>query len=113
MTTVDRIMLYVSIAVPVGAGVGLLVERYLTRWERNQEQITVTIDVSKFEQVWRSLLKLRLRPEIAPALTVRMEQDRVGSRNRTAAGAWRSDMCAAWVHGDCPLPGSCDCGCHR
>lgn len=25
---------------------------------------------------------------------------------------WQSDLCAAWIHGSCPLPGRCDCTCH-
>lgn len=25
---------------------------------------------------------------------------------------WQTDVCAAWLHGDCPFPGVCDCTCH-
>jgi hypothetical protein len=29
-----------------------------------------------------------------------------------ADSSWQTDLCAAWLHGDCPFPAACDCVCH-
>lgn len=37
---------------------------------------------------------------------------RHGLGNLAGDGTWKSDLCAAWVHGSCPAPAHCDCTCH-
>ena len=27
-------------------------------------------------------------------------------------GSWQTDLCAAWLHAECPFPAVCDCTCH-
>jgi hypothetical protein len=44
----------------------------------------------------------------------RLQQQCAGApRNFDPADeTWQTDLCAAWLHGDCPFPGACDCTCH-
>lgn len=131
------------VAIPVVGGfiLGLIVERYLTWWEKKQERqviVRLIADTTAFDRAIRSLAQAaraaqpsfaefaramqnvgralgsrRVRVAMERKAAIVLMQSRFGSGNRAADGKWQSDLCAAWVHGSCPLPDHCDCRCHR
>jgi hypothetical protein len=97
----------------------------MTGEERSDGVVTLTIrpDMTKFVLAMRDLTRGVQRAAEAmqrAGLSVsnlsrvwrRHEQrQRHGPCNFVGA-LWQSDLCTAWVHGSCPLPGDCDCTCH-
>jgi hypothetical protein len=103
---------------------------------RGSVEYVITLDMSEFERAFEQLAEdLRafgttMGAQMLPAvrkmarglrrltlansdLALAIAQNRHGLGNRVPeTGAWRSDMCASWVHGRCPGL-NCDCRCHR
>lgn len=138
MSPVDWIMAASAVGGAIGATIGWLVDRHV---KKRSATIRIVADSTELqrafqkvaedfrkmhEQVGTALLpsirgmsralasmSLLFTPGAKSEVIIRMRQNQLGSRNRAADGAWQSDLCAAWVHGACPLPANCDCRCHR
>lgn len=74
--------------------------------------LEMALATGRFHEAIRRLAQT-VRAAFAPLVAV-IDRDRArhGAGNMAGDGSWQSDLCAAWVHGSCPVPWLCDCTCH-